>query len=249
VGAIAGKPLVGLISDWFGGIRKIPIIICLLSFCGMLLVFGVLTTELQFQLAAPFLGVVAFVYSPLLGAMVTEVAGLRRAGSATGITAGLWQMGSVIVPVAVGREPRRGAERSGWLRWSSSHGSVPCRTTKGTPWEFRRTKKAHGAAVAYGAFEQIRRTSKKQEAPMCTEASATRASSKSRCCSRKRTGRLSDGRLAPVRSRGGGYSHKDVRAQGANGGGALSVRNIITINSTTRSLYIRTSFSSRIDVC
>jgi sugar phosphate permease len=102
VGAIAGKPLVGLISDWFGGIRKIPIIICLLSFCGMLLVFGVLTTELQFQLAAPFLGVVAFVYSPLLGAMVTEVAGLRRAGSATGITAGLWQMGSVIVPVAVG---------------------------------------------------------------------------------------------------------------------------------------------------
>jgi sugar phosphate permease len=102
VGAIAGKPLVGLISDWFGGIRKIPIIICLLSFCGMLLVFGVLTTELQFQLAAPFLGVVAFVYSPLLGAMVTEIAGLRRAGSATGITAGLWQMGSVIVPVAVG---------------------------------------------------------------------------------------------------------------------------------------------------
>ncbi|MDB5503769.1 MAG: hypothetical protein JWR89_3671 [Tardiphaga sp.] len=101
-GAIAGKPIVGLLSDWFGGIRKIPIIICLLAFGAMLLLFGVLTTELQFRIAAPLLGVAAFVYSPLMGAMVAETVGIQRAGSATGVTAAFWQLGSVIVPVVVG---------------------------------------------------------------------------------------------------------------------------------------------------
>ncbi len=101
-GAIAGKPLVGLISDWSGGIRRIPIMVCLVGFSAMLLLFGMLTSEFQLRLAAPVLGVAAFVYSPLMGAMVAEVAGLRRAGAATGVTAALWQLGSVIVPVAVG---------------------------------------------------------------------------------------------------------------------------------------------------
>jgi sugar phosphate permease len=101
-GAIAGKPMVGLLSDWFGGIRKIPIIISLASFSAILLLFGLLSTELQFRIAAPFLGVAAFVYSPLMGAMVAETVGVRRAGAATGVTAAFWQLGSVIVPVVVG---------------------------------------------------------------------------------------------------------------------------------------------------
>jgi sugar phosphate permease len=101
-GAIAGKPIVGLMSDWFGGVRKIPIIICLAAFGAMLLLFGILSTELQFRLAAPILGVSAFVYSPLMGAMVAETVGIQRAGSATGVTAAFWQLGSVIVPVVVG---------------------------------------------------------------------------------------------------------------------------------------------------
>jgi sugar phosphate permease len=101
-GAIAGKPIVGLLSDWFGGIRKIPIIICLVAFGAILLIFGLLSTEMQFRFAAPFLGVAAFVYSPLMGAMVAETVGLSRAGAATGVTAAFWQLGSVIVPVVVG---------------------------------------------------------------------------------------------------------------------------------------------------
>ena len=101
-GAIAGKPIVGLLSDWFGGVRKIPTIICLVAFGAILLIFGLLSTELQFRFAAPFLGVAAFVYSPLMGAMVAETVGLSRAGSATGVTAAFWQLGSVIVPVVVG---------------------------------------------------------------------------------------------------------------------------------------------------
>jgi len=101
-GAIAGKPVVGLLSDWFGGVRKVPIILCLVLFGAILLLFGLLSTEFQFRLAAPFLGVAAFVYSPLLGAMVAETVGVARAGAATGVTAAFWQLGSVIVPVAVG---------------------------------------------------------------------------------------------------------------------------------------------------
>lgn len=101
-GAIAGKPIVGLLSDMFGGVRKIPTIICLVAFGAILLVFGLLSTEFEFRIAAPFLGVAAFVYSPLMGAMVAETVGVSRAGAATGVTAAFWQLGSVIVPAVIG---------------------------------------------------------------------------------------------------------------------------------------------------
>ncbi len=101
-GAIISKPLIGLLSDRLGGIRKIPVIVCLLSFVVALLIFGTLETTLQFRILAPVLGVTAFAYSPLLGAMVTETAGVSRAGSSAGVTNAFWQLGSVIVPVAVG---------------------------------------------------------------------------------------------------------------------------------------------------
>ena len=44
----------------------------------------------------------AFVYSPLMGAIITEVSGAELAASATGIINALWQIGSVIVPLVVG---------------------------------------------------------------------------------------------------------------------------------------------------
>ena len=101
-GAIISKPLIGILSDRFDGIRRIPVMICLLSFAILLLTFGRLDTKTEFRLMAPFLGVAAFAYSPLLGAMVTEIAGTWRAGSSAGVTNAFWQLGSVIVPVVVG---------------------------------------------------------------------------------------------------------------------------------------------------
>ena len=53
-------------------------------------------------MAAPLLGIGAFVYSPLLAVMAAEAAGPALAGSATGLLAGFWQLGSVIVPLVVG---------------------------------------------------------------------------------------------------------------------------------------------------
>lgn len=100
--AIVGKPLVGWLSDRMGGRPKWLVVGCFLLFAAMLLVFGTLTDRRSFQLAAPLLGLGAFVYSPLLAVLVAERAGPALAGSATGVTSAFWQLGSVIVPLVVG---------------------------------------------------------------------------------------------------------------------------------------------------
>ncbi len=102
VGAILSKPLVGLVSDLLGGKRKPILIVCFASFTAMLLVFGMLKSETAFMIAAPLLGVTAFIYTPLIVAMVAEIAGPALVGSAYGFTNAFWQLGSVIVPVVVG---------------------------------------------------------------------------------------------------------------------------------------------------
>ncbi len=101
IAAIIGKPLFGFISDWCNNPRIIAMG-GLIVFAAMLLIFGNLNGRTAFLIAAPILGLGAFVYSPLLGVMVAEVAGPARAGTATGMTAAIWQLGSAIVPIAIG---------------------------------------------------------------------------------------------------------------------------------------------------
>ncbi len=102
VGAIVAKPVIGFISDRMGGRRKPSALVCLVLFVAALLVFGRMDTLTGFRLVAPALGVAAFVYSPMLSAMVAETAGTKLAGSALGITNAVWQLGSTVVPLAVG---------------------------------------------------------------------------------------------------------------------------------------------------
>jgi sugar phosphate permease len=102
IAAIIGKPLIGLLSDWLGGRRKWLTFATFVLFAIMLMVFGTLTDKRAFQIAAPFVGLGAFLYSPLMAAMVAEASGVLLAGSAAGILGGFWQLGSVIVPVVVG---------------------------------------------------------------------------------------------------------------------------------------------------
>ena len=102
VAAILGKPLIGLLSDLMGGRQKWLTFGVFLLFAAMLLVFGVLTDKIAFELAAPLLGLGAFLYSPLLSAMVAANSGVALAGSAAGILGSLWQLGSVVVPLVVG---------------------------------------------------------------------------------------------------------------------------------------------------
>lgn len=102
IGAIVSKPLIGLLSDWMGGRRKTLVVVCFAAFAVLLLVFGQQSDVERLRWVAPLLGVAAFAYSPLMAAMIAEVAGPRLAGSATGATNAFWQLGSVTVPLAVG---------------------------------------------------------------------------------------------------------------------------------------------------
>jgi sugar phosphate permease len=102
IAAIAGKPLIGLVSDWMGGRCKWLAFGSFILFVATLLVFGTLTDRDAFMIAAPLVGLGAFLYSPLLAAMVAEASGPVLAGSAAGVLAGFWQLGSVLVPLVVG---------------------------------------------------------------------------------------------------------------------------------------------------
>ncbi len=102
IAAIIGKPLIGWLSDALGGRCKWLAFSTFVLFTVMLLVFGGLTTRVGFALAAPLVGLGAFLYSPLTAAMVAQNSGPMLAGSAAGVLAGFWQLGSVIVPVVVG---------------------------------------------------------------------------------------------------------------------------------------------------
>ncbi len=100
--AVLCKPLVGLATDLLGKGRRRPAIAVLLYFVVVLLVFGQLSTPVEFLVVAPFLGLGAYLYSPLLVAMVPDLSGTRLAGTAAGAANALWQLGSVTVPVVIG---------------------------------------------------------------------------------------------------------------------------------------------------
>lgn len=102
IGAIIGKPSMGLLCDLLGGIRRLPAIGCLLGFSASLLVFGCMHDYKSFLIVAPFLGLTSFTYTPLLASSIVEAAGQELAGSATGLTNMMWQLGNVIVPLVVG---------------------------------------------------------------------------------------------------------------------------------------------------
>ncbi|MER7010237.1 MFS transporter [Saccharopolyspora sp. NPDC000359] len=102
VAAIVAKPLVGVVSDLSGGRRKVPTAVVLGGFVVALLAFGTRKDLVGFLWVAPFLGVAAYVYSPLMVALIPRLAGVRLAGSAAGMTNAFWQLGSTIVPVVIG---------------------------------------------------------------------------------------------------------------------------------------------------
>jgi MFS transporter, ACS family, glucarate transporter len=103
--AIAGlvaKPLIGIASDLSGARRKVPAALVFGAFVITLLVFGTRESLAGFLWVAPFLGVAAYMYSPLLVALIPKLAGVRLAGSAAGATNAFWQVASTIVPTVVG---------------------------------------------------------------------------------------------------------------------------------------------------
>ncbi|GAA3540254.1 hypothetical protein GCM10022419_020440 [Nonomuraea rosea] len=100
--AVVCKPLIGLVTDVAGWGRKVPAAVVLLYFSFALLVFGTMDSAGAFLAVAPFLGLGAYLYSPLMVAMIPGLSGERLTGSAAGATNALWQLGSVTVPLVIG---------------------------------------------------------------------------------------------------------------------------------------------------
>jgi MFS family permease len=100
--AVVSKPLVGLLTDRLGARRKGPTMAVLGMFAVTLVGFGACRSLTAFLWIAPVLGVVAYVYSPLMVAMIPELASTGRTGTAAGVTNACWQLGSAVVPVVVG---------------------------------------------------------------------------------------------------------------------------------------------------
>ncbi|NIH83314.1 MFS transporter [Amycolatopsis granulosa] len=100
--AVAVKPLVGWVTDRLGLGMRLPIMVILLLFTASLLLFGAMRSYGAFLAVAPVLGIAAYAYSPLTAAMIPVLAGGRLAGSAAGGVNAVWQLGSVLVPAAVG---------------------------------------------------------------------------------------------------------------------------------------------------
>jgi ACS family glucarate transporter-like MFS transporter len=103
ISAIVSKPVIGFASDrFFKGARK-PLTIALFGMFGVILVFfGTLETATAFIWAAPFLGIAAYGWSPLLVSLVPRLVPGSVTASASGLANAVWQLGSVFAPLAVG---------------------------------------------------------------------------------------------------------------------------------------------------
>lgn len=100
--AIAAKPLVGFIADAVKIPKRVLIICIFAGFSISLVGFGVASSPTAFFIIAPVLGVAAYAYSPLLMAMIPELADAELNGSAFGLMNAFWLLGSVAVPIVVG---------------------------------------------------------------------------------------------------------------------------------------------------
>ncbi|WP_063041859.1 MFS transporter [Nocardia grenadensis] len=100
--AVFSKPLIGLLGDALGLSRRRLTIAILAAFVACLIIFSFATTATQFLWIAPFLGITAYIYSPVMMAMIPTLSGAELAGTATGGVNAFWQLGSTIVPAVVG---------------------------------------------------------------------------------------------------------------------------------------------------
>lgn len=103
ISAIISKPVIGFVSDrFFHGARKAPIIALFGAFSALLVLFGMLATPVAFLIAAPFLGLTAYGWSPLIISLVPRLVPTWVTGAASGIANAIWQIGSILAPMAVG---------------------------------------------------------------------------------------------------------------------------------------------------
>lgn len=102
VGAMLGKPLMGLIADRMPNQQRGLLMFCMASFGVMLLLFGHLQSQAAFLYCAPFAGLTCQWSVPLMATLVSEEATTELTGSATGVSNAVWQLAGAVVPLVVG---------------------------------------------------------------------------------------------------------------------------------------------------
>ncbi|MBR8030145.1 MFS transporter [Burkholderia cenocepacia] len=100
--SLIGAPLIGVLSDVIGRPRKWLTAFVLLCIGVGLCAFGHLKVLGQLEVVAAILGLMTFGWGALIAAIITEIVGVRLAASAIGISNAIFQIGAVLVPLAVG---------------------------------------------------------------------------------------------------------------------------------------------------
>ncbi|MBA4496454.1 MFS transporter [Paenactinomyces guangxiensis] len=99
--AILCKPIIGICSEFIRS-KKILLFWLLVTFAPMLLWFGSNKNVHLLYVLAGILGISAFVYSPVVNNFIGELVDRKQIGTATGLVNTIWQLGSLLSPLAVG---------------------------------------------------------------------------------------------------------------------------------------------------
>lgn len=102
VAALVCKPLAGVVADLLGGRKKMLLFWMLAAFGLALFWFGANRSVSMLYILAPVLGITAFIYSPVMNTQVGELVPAQQVGTATGLVNTVWQLGSLLSPLAVG---------------------------------------------------------------------------------------------------------------------------------------------------
>jgi sugar phosphate permease len=100
--ALFCKPLIGALSDLTGARRKTMLFWTLIFFGPVLLWFGANRSLSLLIALAPIVGIVSFIYSPIMNTFIGELVEERLVGTATGLVNTIWQLGSMLSPLVVG---------------------------------------------------------------------------------------------------------------------------------------------------
>ncbi|WP_312337685.1 MFS transporter [Anaerospora hongkongensis] len=102
IAALVCKPISGFLADYFQNKKRVLIFGMIFSMVPLLILLGMNKNVEMLYVLMPLLGIAAFVWSPIINLVVGEVVPPHLVGTATGFANTIWQLGSLVSPMAVG---------------------------------------------------------------------------------------------------------------------------------------------------
>ena len=102
IAALLSKPISGFLADYFQSKKRLLISGMIFSLVPLLIMLGLSKSVEMLYIIMPLLGIAAFVWSPIINLVVGEVVPPHMVGTATGFANTIWQLGSLVSPMAVG---------------------------------------------------------------------------------------------------------------------------------------------------